>query len=288
MKRLFVLMLVQAALSASTAAPGPQDSPSGLLHEQHYLIPFPLQADPSGLLLDALVYLPDRSGPSPLAIINHGSPRNEAARSQMRPAYRAAAEWLVSLGYAVVVPTRRGYSASGGYWAEGYGRCTDADYDAAGLESSQDIEAVITYMRRQPFVDPTRIVLIGHSAGGWGVLAAASRNIEGVVGIVNFAGGRGSLGPDEVCSPDHLVDALKRYGASTHIPSLWIYSQNDHFFAPSIARRMYDVFVGAGAPRAEFVLAPASGKDGHLLINQDPGLWEPIVEMFLHELSAAQ
>src|SRR5208282_2765009 len=51
MKRLFVLMLVQAALSASTAAPGPQDSPSGLLHEQHYLIPFPLQADPSGLLL---------------------------------------------------------------------------------------------------------------------------------------------------------------------------------------------------------------------------------------------
>jgi dienelactone hydrolase len=106
------------------------------------------------------------------------------------------------------------------------------------------------------------------------------------MGVVKFVGDHGSPRPDEVCSPDRLVDAVKQYGATTRVPTLWIYAENDHFFGPALARRMFDAFVAAGAPRAEFFPAPTTGKDGHQFINEASTTWEPVVSDFLHKIAA--
>src|SRR5206468_191838 len=116
------------------------------------------------------------------------------------------------------------------------------------------------------------------------VTAAGAANPQGVVGILNFAGGRGSFRPDEVCSPDRLVDAFASFGQSARIPALWIFAENDHYLGLSLGRRLFDAYTNAGAP-AQFDLLPPFGADGHLLASAAPSaLWLPSAEKFLSGL----
>jgi dienelactone hydrolase len=148
----------------------------------------------------------------------------------------------------------------------------------------------VLYFREQSFVDRNRIVLVGQSAGGWGVLASAGQKVPGVVAIVNFAGGRGSRGPDNVCTPYGLVQAARRFGAGADLPVLSIYASNDSFFNPSLARQMHEAFVAGGASRARLLQLDAFGEDGHgMFAHRDgPDVWGPHVEAFLREVVPAR
>jgi dienelactone hydrolase len=143
---------------------------------------------------------------------------------------------------------RRGYGGSQGSFAEGYGSCANPDYQAAGLASAQDIVQSARFLQSQAYVDPGRLLLVGTSAGGFGALASASLAPPGLVGVSNFAGGRGSPSTDSVCREDRLIAAVAHYGKSVRVPTLWVYAENDHFFGPSLARAMFDAFTAAGAP----------------------------------------
>jgi dienelactone hydrolase len=213
--------------------------------------------------IDVTVYRPPGPGPHPLVVLSHGSPRSasdrrRAGRIRFEPQSRA----FVAMGYAVAVPTRRGYGDSEGEWAETYGSCAFPDYHHAGLESARDIVATAAAVQRLPGIDGGRIVLAGQSAGGWGSVAASTLPVPGLVGVVNFAGGRGSQGSSDVCREERLVAAAARYGEAARVPQLWIYSPNDQYFGPALARRMHGAFVKAGG-RAEFVESPSVGRDGH-------------------------
>jgi dienelactone hydrolase len=236
--------------------------------------------------MHTIVYLPRGDGPFPLVVINHGSPRDAASRPNFTARFSAAGAWFIRRGYAVAVPTRRGYGPTGGGWAEAFGSCDSPDYEGGGRATSQDIRAAVLYFREQPFVDRDRIVLVGQSAGGWGVLASAGQNLPGVVAIVNFAGGRGSRGPDNVCTPSALVQAARRFGAGAGVPVLSIYTANDSYFNPSLARQIHEAFVAGGARLARLVELPAFGEDGHFLFSgrDGPHHWGDHVAAFLGSL----
>lgn len=284
-----IAVLVATSFTAAAQGPGPQGEPRGSSREQVHLVPF---APDSGIdgLMHTIVHRPRGEGPHPLAIINHGSPRSASDRADFVSRFSAASAWFVERGFAVALPTRRGYGPTGGSYAENFGRCDSPDYHGGGLATAQDIRSALLYMRAQPFVDPNRIVLVGQSAGGWGVLASAGQNLPGVVAIVNFAGGRGSRGPDNVCSPSILVRAARRFGEGANSPVLSIYTANDTFFNPSLARRMHEAFVEGGAGRAQLVQLAAFRQDGHgLFAHRDgPDFWGPHVEPFLREFVPAQ
>ncbi len=235
--------------------------------------------------LESLVTRPARPGRFPLVIINHGFPRDRYAVSRMTPeAYSGPAIVFAQHGYAVAVVNRRGFGWSSGLADVPASPCDGRHYEREGRASAVDIVAAVIALRREPWVDPDRIVLLGHSSGGLGVLAAAAGPLPGVVGILNFAGGRGSIRPDFVCNPDGLVRSMQDFGARTHLPSLWLYSVNDHFFGPAIARQMFDAYTGAGAS-AEFYRAPAFANDGHqLILATESRLWWPRVASFLEKL----
>ena len=236
--------------------------------------------------IEVTVFKPAGHGPFPVLVLSHGSPRSaDERRREGRQRLVAQSQRFVAMGFAVLVPTRRGYGESGGSWAETYGSCADPDYHAAGLETARDLRAAVESVRGEPWADTGRVVLAGQSAGGFGSVAAASQRFDGLLGVVNFAGGRGSQGPDDVCGEARLVEAMARYGSGARVPALWIYSVNDRFFGPALARRMHAAFVRSGGS-AEFVEAPATGLDGHGYFARAMDDWSPRVAAFLKRIGA--
>jgi dienelactone hydrolase len=284
-----IALVVATSLTALAQTPGPQGEPRGSSREQVHLVPFAPDMGAEGLM-HVIVHRPRGDGPHPLVIINHGSPRTPADRVNFISRFGAASAWFVDHGFAVALPTRRGYGPTGGGFAEDFGRCDSPDYHGAGLATAQDIRSTLLYMRQQPFIDPDRIVLLGQSAGGWGVLASAGQNLPGVIAIVNFAGGRGSRGPDQVCSSFVLVRAARRFGEGVKVPVLSIYTANDSYFNPSLARQMHEAFVEGGAGRARLLQLSAFSQDGHGLFGHrdGPGVWASHVEAFLREAVPAR
>ncbi len=103
----------------------------------------------------------------------------------------------------------------------------------------------------------------------------------GLIAAINFAGGRGSPHDFEVCREDRLAAAFRTFGKSSRVPMLWVYSENDHFFGPALAAKLYDAFEAAGG-NAEFIKAEPFGKDGHHLFSlAGIPIWTGYVDAFL-------
>ncbi|WP_439597644.1 alpha/beta hydrolase family protein [Falsiroseomonas sp.] len=271
------ILILLALLAASCAGPAPAADPALL----------GIAIPGTGREIPARLCRPDVAGPVPLAVINHGSPANAAARAGMepQPCSAEAVRWFLDRGFAVLLPLRRGYGAEAGAWAEAYGPCANPDFAAGGRQTAQDIAAAVAAGRALPGIRPDGVLVVGQSAGGWGALALASAPPEGVVAVVNMAGGRGGWAggqPNSVCAPDRLVAAAGRFGQTARLPTLWIYTANDSFFAPELARAMHQAFTAAGG-RAQLVALPAFGADGHGLFFGRGGsaVWGPVVEPFL-------
>jgi dienelactone hydrolase len=251
-------------------------------------IPF---AAPGGVGLTARLaatyYRPAGDGPFPAIVLSHGSTTDSRERRTYGTGFPVASQVFVRWGFVVLAPVRRGYGRTGGAFAEDYGPCSAPHYLEAGLETARDIAAAVAWLGRQPGVDRERIALVGQSGGGWGSLAAVTRADLPVRAVVNFAGGRGGKQhgiPHKTCSADRLVEAAGALGRQAAVPSLWLYTENDQYFSPSLSRRMHEAYVAGGA-RATFHLLPAIGADGHRLIGLADGvpLWRDPVEAFLRE-----
>ncbi len=276
--------LALSGVAVAATAPGPDGPEAARLREQVWWVPFSGDGRARPLLLIATLYRPPGPGPFPLALVNHGAPRDGTTRrAQERHRFAAAAAWFVARGYAVAVPSRRGYARSEGDFAEDRGPCAAPRYAEAGEASAEDIAAALAYFRAQPFINADRVVLVGQSAGGWGVLALAARQPEGVRAVLNFAGGRGSRAANIVCAPDHLAAAASTLGARTRIPSLWIYTENDSYQPPAVSRLVSNAYIAAGGA-ARFILLPPFGTEGHNLFSAREGvaIWASHVSRFLH------
>jgi len=272
----FIAGLVAATASSATG-----------FRETVLQVPLWPEAQPPALV--ATLYWPPGEGPFPLLVLNHGSPANAAARSRMGR-YRVLSRigYFVERGFAVIVPMRRGYGATGGDWAERYGSCENADYIRAGQEAAADVLATLRYAQSLPAIDPARVILAGQSAGGFAVLAAASFRPAGVQAVLNFSGGRGGnplTRPGEPCAPERMAEAMRHFGRTTRIPSLWQYADNDRFFAQQHVKSWFAAHRGTGSP-STLVMHPSLGEDGHRLFSSAAGmpLWADALEAFLRDI----
>lgn len=259
------------------------------LHEQIVKIPMTTTSvfGEKQINLTATIFKPDGPGPFPLLVLSHGAPRDgDNVRAGMkRSRFHRQSREFVKLGFAVAVPMRRGYGPSEGAYAEGTGSCRFPRYHSSGLESAKDLRAAVDYMKKLPYVNGSKIVLAGQSAGGFASIAAAGTNIAGVRGVLNFAGGRGSAKPDFVCEEHLLVEAFRKFGETSRVPTLWIYSENDHYFSPRLVKKMAETYSAAGG-RVKLAMKPPFGDDGHLLFSKEAGIpiWLPEAAEFLQSL----
>jgi dipeptidyl aminopeptidase/acylaminoacyl peptidase len=137
-----------------------------------------------GADIPAFVYKPKKAKPDepvPTIVYFHGGPE-----SQFRPTLSPRVQFLVrEFGCAVVCPNVRG--------STGYGKTfVEMDNSTQREDSVRDAGALLDWIESQPELDAERVTVIGHSYGGYMVLAVLAHYGERVqagiesAGIVNF------------------------------------------------------------------------------------------------------
>jgi invasion protein IalB/pimeloyl-ACP methyl ester carboxylesterase len=292
-KRLLLLALLLLAFLpvASPPAVADQSGASPKVQEEVWALPFPLP-------ILAFVAKPVGDGPFPLVIMNHGISLDYQQRTMFPLVeYRAAALWFARRGYVVVSPVRYGASSlddkDKGIYGTVFvhvGSCDNPNFRGPGLWIATLDEWVIDYMSKRKMVQPGKVVVVGQSGGGWGSIALASLNPPSVKAVITFEAGRGGRvdgKPNNNCAPDKLVAAVGEFGRTARVPMLWIYTENDSYFGPKLAKRMHDAFTEAGG-NAKYIMLPAFGSDGHFMIDSPDAvpIWSPFVTQFLEAHSA--
>ena len=237
--------------------------------------------DVGGSNIPIYIYKPIGLGPFPLIVLSHGSPRRSEDRSSFdRNTFRDQAIYFVRHGAVVAVPIRRGYGDNSNFVEFYQMDCSHPNYYDAGREGAKDITSALNSLASDHDIDLGRVVLVGHSAGGFASVAAGAT--QKVLGVISFAGGRGSNAPGKVTCEQQLISAVNIFGKTSPEKELWLYSKNDQFFSPDIANELHTAFNNGGG-HAKLVIVPPYSNDGHLYFYKTD-LWSKQVSDFLDNI----
>ena len=222
-------------------------------------------------------FRPRGDGPFPWIVLSHGTAlTREINRSIGR--YRSlpvAREW-VRRGYAVLVPIRRGYGASGGdTFGDSYGTCKRPDFRRAGEGGALDLLATVDWAKTQRDLDPKRWLLVGQSAGGFASIYTASKRPAGLVAVLAFAPGRGGrpdTHPGEPCASNETGELFASIAAKIAVPVLWFYAQNDEYIGPRVQNLWFKSFQAGGGRGELFVAPPFPERRGHGVFPSPKGI----------------
>lgn len=248
-------------------------------------VPTPFVEAGTAVSLEVVLFRPLTIGPYPLVVFHHGSTGNGDDPSAFRRTYanETVARFFVARGWMVAFPQRRGRGASDGLYDEGFlpdrsrYSCL-RDPALAGAERAlQDADAALRHLLASTGVDPSRVLLAGHSRGGILAVAQAGRFPVPVGGVLNFSGGW--LG--EGCADAIAVNRdLSARGGSAPAASLWLYADADPFYSLEHSRANFAAYRAAGGSGTFLAYARAPGLDGHFLVD-DAALWSADVAAFL-------
>jgi dienelactone hydrolase len=242
------------------------------------IIMLPVSVNGARLQLETTIFKPPGDGPFPLVLMNHGKERGNP-NLQKRDRFLAMSREFVKRGYAVAIPMRKGYSKSDGIYRD-YG-CNMKDN---GQLQADDVQAAFNAIRSQSWVDAQRIVVAGQSYGGLATMALGTRELPGVRGLLNFAGGLRIDGGN--CNwRNALVSAFADYAGKTKLPSLWFYGANDSYFDHALANKLMQAYQTAGG-RAQLVAFGKFKSDAHGMVGSHDGvpIWWPQTARFLQSI----
>ena len=224
----------------------------------------------------------------PVAIITHGKSANLTDMLESKAAdYAGPARDLARRGWLSVVVMRRGFGQSDGPMPADL-TCDSTSFLNRFSADAEDLQGALEVVTKRPDADPDRAIAIGVSAGGAAVMALAARNPKSLKGVVNVSGGLAM----PACPKDEvLVNAFKEFGATSRVPSLWVYARNDSLFGPATVERMQSAYLDGGGD-VKLVMFDKHGRDGHTLFADASGRLKWMMEMdgFLrfHELPTAR
>lgn len=182
------LLLITALLAAAQSVPPAiyTDPPADAAHPAKMTV---IHIPTHGLLINGLVYHPAGPGAHPTVVICHGLPGNEK-NLDLAQALRRAGWNAVTFNYR------------GSWGSPGNFRFT---------QTLEDANAVLAYLRTNAAtlgIDTRRIVLAGHSMGGWVAAHTAAQDhaISGVILISAADMGRDGLQPHDRLIADMADD----------------------------------------------------------------------------------
>lgn len=238
---------------------------------------------PSGnLTLHAVLYKPEGKGPFPAVLYNHGSAPgmlSQQAFDQLGPVF-------AKRGWVFFAPWRRGQglSADAGPYIEdeiraawkkgGVNAATITMIQLLQTDHLNDQLAGLEWLRKQNFVTPNQIAVMGNSFGGIETLLGTER--EHYCAAVDASGGAESwaLAPQ-------LQSVMIRAVSNSKAPIFFFQAANDYDLRPS------SVLAGAmkkSGKIAEVKIYPEFGKgaqEGHSFTYMGSSVWADDVFRFL-------
>lgn len=148
---------------------------------------------PSGnVAINGVVYIPTGAGPHPTVVLCHGLPGNEKSVDLAQAMRRA--------GWTVITFNYRGSWGSPG------------DYRFA--QNLEDADAVLAFARAPANaaklrIDPKRLVIVGHSMGGWVTALTAAKDKQLIGAALISAANMGAFGK---APRDRLATGMKDNG----------------------------------------------------------------------------
>lgn len=248
-----------------------------------------LVEDGKPVRLELLLRKPEGPGPFPTVVFNHGSTGLGNNPDLFRRSWSSAtvATYFVEKGWMVIFPQRRGRGASDGRYDEGFepdrsGYSCQTNLSLSGVDRAvEDLDAVMAHVKSRADVQVKRILLGGQSRGGILAIAYAGERPESFIGVVNFVGGW--MG-DRCANATAINTSTFKRGAKFARPTLWLYGDQDLFYALAHSRANFEAFLSAGGKgRFESYWVPGRNS-GHLVIAH-PGLWSGQVTQYLDSLN---
>ena len=210
---------------------------------------------------------------SPYLLFSHGRAGTDQERGKFgRSSERRNSEYFVSKGFTVILPTRIGYGISGGPDAEfSGGSCQNRNYAESVKVVVDQSKQVLNHVFDFSYIDRSKGIVVGQSAGGISSIGLSAENISGLKGAINFAGGNGGDPVNQSgkpCAELALKETFKKYGAGNKVPTLWLYSVNDKFWGEQLPKDWFAAFEKAGG-KGKFISLPAYKEDGHSIFRGD-------------------
>jgi dienelactone hydrolase len=267
------LLLRAAAVNAvQNPAPGQESSPLTVEYAS------------GSLSLRGMMYRPAGNGPRPAILFLHGSSADYTKEmSTIGPLYARN-------GYVLFFPFRRGQGLSVGRGepiSEPLSREFKANGPAARMrltaqllatEQMDDVLAALKYLQTQPYVDATRIAVVGNSFGGILAVFSAER-APGIRAVVASAPAAQTW-----ASAPELRERLLSAAKNAQVPIYFLQASNDFDLAPT--EKLAEEMRLAGKPHTRKIF-PAFGTskpEGHSFGYFGGDIWGPDVFGFLSQM----
>ncbi|WP_336818678.1 dienelactone hydrolase family protein [Cedecea sp. MMO-103] len=245
------------------------------------IVMLPVQIEGKTVELETTLYKPPGNGPFPLLLMNHGkNPGN--ARTQPRSRHLEIASVFVHRGFAVAIPMREGFAASGGDYPK-----DGCDVRRHAFDEADGVAAALKELVKLPYVDRSRIVIAGQSDGGLVTMALSTHPLPGVLGVINFSGGLRQ--PKCEGWQQNLVRTYGAIGKQARYPSVWFYGDNDQLWPQPMPEQMFNAYTRnaeGDAGHARMIDIGTFGKNSHDFADSKAGvkLWYPQVKAFVESL----
>ncbi len=211
----------------------------------------------------------------PLIVYNHGGhDKGKEGNARTPREVGIVVSILVRKGFAVLTPARKGFANNGVRRNDLNANITEpiscqASESEQGLNSAiADVSAFLAVLAKMDKLDTSRIVMTGHSRGGFLSLAYAAKYPTSVIGVVGFVPGWHS----ETCLFSYNYAKLTEFASKLKSPSHIFYANKDWFYDESHVRN----FVQILSSNKDVVTVVKEGD--HYAPRGDMDLWESSLE----------
>lgn len=219
--------------------------------------------------LEAFIYEP-RQPNGKVIVFNHGSTGGKANVIAESIKFLGIGRLAANHGYVMVTFMRKGRGKSGGVFVEESGKCDRASLTKEVADAMPQIEQVIQWVKGKYPVG--KVILMGHSRGGFLSSHYASKHPDQVLGAVSLAGVWSAFCENRNGGFSH--DMFQESSAKFK-QQYWAYFDNDSYFAKDRFNDENYVWFAETAQKngVTFKKYPQlDRKDGH-----ETGTWRPDV-----------